>query len=404
MGRYIHIAIVTVICVAVALLLYLLNTHSGELIQVSRAVLEDQQEKRLALVEIASAARESSLVMLSVQGEKNPAVRSELLLHFNDEIARLSSFVKQIRNYNFNVQQEQVVTELVALVAAAQPDLEFTTKLLNNNKNKQAAAVFISEVLPNYSLINSKVAELVNLIDSETHDKTQELRELQDSIQSYIWQLTVLLWSLLVILVVIGRIQARHRELMLERTIEKRNIEIVDANNRIKRLSEMDPLTDLANRRFFEQCLEEDIGRMKRANSPLSLLLIDIDHFKPFNDHYGNAVGDVAIKGIAKVIKKTIPRKTDLVSRYGGQAFMALLPATDAEGAFLLAEKVREKVQELGIKHEYSVIESVITVSIGVATLEGADLNKKDLIRRADDALGKAKAQGRNRSYVDRQS
>jgi diguanylate cyclase (GGDEF)-like protein len=404
MGRYIHIAIVTVICVAVALLLYLLDTHSSEVNQLSRSVVEEQHEKRRALVELVDAAQKSSLILLSARHEPVTSARKEILLQLDEQKRRFSDFIKTTGDLSLTEQQEKELADLADLVSVTLPRLEKTTTLFNEKKNKQAIALMSQEVLPNHDLIVASASEQLHLIDRETSIQVRQLWRLHDAMQSSIWQLAILLWILLVISLVVGRIRARHRELMLERAIEKQSIELVDANNRIKRLSEMDPLTDLANRRFFEQCLEEDIGQMKRANSPLSLLLIDIDHFKPFNDHYGSGVGDVAIKGIAQVIKKMIPRKTDLVSRYGGQAFMALLPATDAEGAFLLAEKVREKVQELGIKHEYSVIESVVTVSIGVATLEGANLNRQDLIRQADNALRKAKAKGRNRCYVDRQS
>lgn len=400
MGRYIHIAVVTVICVAVALLLYQLNARSGEIKQISRLVLEEQQEKRLALLETVTVAQQSSLVLLSAYHEKNSSARSELLLQLEEEESRFVRFIKESKSFALDSQQEKEFSELAKLIELTLSEQERTAELLNQKKTKQAAAMMFDKVLPGLDLVVTEARAQIHLVDAETSNHVALLWRLLDANETSIWQLAVLLWVLLVISIVMGRIRARHRELMLERTIEKRNIELVDANNRIKRLSEMDPLTDLANRRFFEQCMEEDIGQMKRANSPLSLLLIDIDHFKPFNDHYGYEVGDITIKAVAEVIKKTIPRKTDLVSRYGGQAFMALLPATDAEGAFLLAEKVREKIQELGIKHEYSVIEPVVTVSIGVATLDGAGLNSKDLIRKADEALRQAKAQGRNKSCI----
>ena len=170
----------------------------------------------------------------------------------------------------------------------------------------------------------------------------------------------------------------------------------------LKSISETDPLTRIPNRRVYEQSLTREIALARRTNSELSLIIIDIDFFKDYNDHYGHHEGDIALHSIAQEINKNLPRVTDIVARFGGEEFVVLMPATNSEGANVVAETIRAAIKALGIAHLYGTESHVVTVSIGISSLSGEDLNEDDLLENADNALYMAKNKGRNQCYIYR--
>ncbi|MHC1783376.1 MAG: diguanylate cyclase [Anaerolineaceae bacterium] len=162
-----------------------------------------------------------------------------------------------------------------------------------------------------------------------------------------------------------------------------------------------DSLTGLANRRYFDEVLEKEFVRLKRSGAPLSLLMLDVDYFKMFNDSYGHLAGDDCLKHLGSILKKNVGRVTDLVARYGGEEFVAVLTETDAKGAFLLAERIRTDVEALAIPHAESGISRYLTVSLGVVTAWTKELaSPLQIIALADEALYCAKNNGRNRTAV----
>ena len=161
-----------------------------------------------------------------------------------------------------------------------------------------------------------------------------------------------------------------------------------------------DPLTSIPNRAAYEERMDFEFKAATRSNQSLVLMMIDIDHFKLFNDNYGHDVGDEALKLVAQALANEVPRDTDFVARSGGEEFVVILPATDFKGAIQVSERIRIAVEDLKIKHEYSNIHEVLTVSIGVTILQNDTLEAEDLFRQADQALYKAKAEGRNRYVV----
>mgnify|MGYP000562459402 CR=1 FL=1 len=166
----------------------------------------------------------------------------------------------------------------------------------------------------------------------------------------------------------------------------------------LERLSMQDGLTHIPNRRYFEETLTKEWARAQRNSLPLSLVMLDIDNFKAYNDNYGHGAGDECLQRVARALKKSLARSMDLVARYGGEEFVALLPETDAQGAIHVAEGLRTAVAGLGITHEYSEIASVVSVSIGVAThsRETERESSLELQQAADRALYLAKEKGRN--------
>ena len=171
--------------------------------------------------------------------------------------------------------------------------------------------------------------------------------------------------------------------------------QLEDANERLERAASTDGLTDVANRRVFDERLETEWRRCRRSQQPLSLLMIDIDHFKRFNDLYGHVAGDQCLKTVATAMSTAISRAADLVARFGGDEFGAILPETNENRATNMAEELRQRIQELAI--EGLPTPARITISIGVSTeVPGEDRSVEDLIRSADASLYIAKNEGRN--------
>lgn len=170
----------------------------------------------------------------------------------------------------------------------------------------------------------------------------------------------------------------------------------------LEKLSMHDSLTDIPNRRFFEESLNREWMRCTRNGHPLSLLMMDVDNFKLYNDNYGHGAGDECLRDVARALKKHLFRPTDLAARYGGEEFVVLLPETGKDGAMHVAEQMRIAVENLGIKHEHSSAAPVVTISVGAST-HSADSPVKSrelLLQYADEALYRAKEKGRNQVDV----
>ncbi|MEO8053574.1 MAG: sensor domain-containing diguanylate cyclase [Acidobacteriota bacterium] len=169
------------------------------------------------------------------------------------------------------------------------------------------------------------------------------------------------------------------------------------ANAALQRLSLVDSMTDVANRRQFDRALADEWARAIRVGTSIALVLVDVDHFKPYNDRYGHPAGDDCLRRIAAVLGRTLLRAGDVVARYGGEEFGAILPLTDADAATAIAERMRKSVEALGMPHG-AVPLGIVTISGGVASSRPEmDSDPLDLVARADAALYEAKAAGRNR-------
>jgi len=201
---------------------------------------------------------------------------------------------------------------------------------------------------------------------------------------------------------VTGR-QRRMAELVAERTAEllDRSKQLEVANAALEELAGLDPMTGLSNRRRFDAFLQQEWQRSNRSRLPLSLVMVDIDHFKQFNDLHGHLAGDECIRQVVGVIREAANRVTDLGSRYGGEEFAIILADTPAEGALAVAEFIRKQVELLAIRHDLHP-DKVVTISAGIATKDGNRYPRVlDLIGACDKALYEAKNRGRNRVCRD---
>lgn len=185
-------------------------------------------------------------------------------------------------------------------------------------------------------------------------------------------------------------IQQRTLELQITLT------ELAEKNKLLEQQTTRDALTGTRNRAFFDQKLSAEIKRSRRERSTLSLLMIDIDHFKAINDKYGHLVGDLVIQQVATCLQQELKRSTDYLCRYGGEEFAIILPNTDTAGAMLLAEQLRLSLAELRIQHE--ALQLSISASIGCyAAVADNNSISTDFIQAADTALYQAKNEGRNK-------
>lgn len=209
---------------------------------------------------------------------------------------------------------------------------------------------------------------------------------------------------------VVARIFAHSRSFLAQqqrdeayRTLEVLKKELEEKNAELERLSSQDCLTGLANRRIFDEFVSKEWGRAVRDNTPLSLILIDIDHFKNYNDNYGHQGGDDCLRQVAQKLTGTVRRPSDLVARYGGEEFAVVMPGTDVDGAGRIAAALCEGVASMKLKlpHAHSSSADHVTISLGVASMvPSVDGSPEQLIEKADEALYRAKKNGRNQFQI----
>ncbi|WP_346292849.1 PleD family two-component system response regulator [Sphaerothrix gracilis] len=174
--------------------------------------------------------------------------------------------------------------------------------------------------------------------------------------------------------------------------------QLQDANQELTQLSKLDELTQVANRRFFNEYLQQEWRRLRREEDPLSLILIDLDCFKEYNDTYGHLQGDICLQAVAKTLSQVIRRPADLIARYGGEEFVVVLSNTNTQGAAKVAERMQQAIAQLDLVHAAHPSSSHVTISAGIATtVPRVKSSWQDLLAQADTALYAAKAEGRDR-------
>ncbi|TNF98956.1 MAG: GGDEF domain-containing protein, partial [Gammaproteobacteria bacterium] len=246
--------------------------------------------------------------------------------------------------------------------------------------NIKSRNILVKEVVPNQALIIDGFMHLMQIIEEDVHSGSQQLYERHEAHnQSRMFTLLfILILSALVMYVVIKN--------------------ILKIENRLYELSTSDALTGTLNRRSFDEKIQQEWKRTLRTEEPLSLLFIDIDYFKKYNDHYGHQEGDKCLIRIAGVLKNYSHRAGDSVARYGGEEFAMILPDVDKNGARTVAERLLERVRMENIPHTGSDISQYVTISIGQASLiPTINQSYEELIKASDLALYQSKRSGRNR-------
>ncbi len=202
--------------------------------------------------------------------------------------------------------------------------------------------------------------------------------------------------------VVQAKVRAMYRLVQMQRALVKLAGQLNDANQELQRLSMTDGLTGIANRRMFDMSLAREWRRCLRLSKPLSIVMLDVDYFKKYNDRYGHQEGDDCLVAVANEVSRAAPRPGDLVARYGGEEFVMILSETTESGANLVADRIRRQVERLNLPHKDSPYGHV-TVSCGISSVQPTTgLTPEMLVKSADNALYLSKNQGRNMiTYLD---
>jgi diguanylate cyclase (GGDEF)-like protein len=202
----------------------------------------------------------------------------------------------------------------------------------------------------------------------------------------------------------LGKLNLSYEQLVMELKQEKSKVEILardlkGANDKLREMAFEDGLTGLFNHRYFQDHLEREVSRVNRYSHLLSLIMIDIDHFKKFNDTHGHQQGDTVLRAVADVLNDSI-RKPDIAARYGGEEFMIILPETGLKGTLVLAERIRQFIEELEIKIDNQVLK--VTISLGITSYDPSNGRKEkaEIIESADKALYNSKNTGRNKLSI----
>jgi diguanylate cyclase (GGDEF)-like protein len=168
-------------------------------------------------------------------------------------------------------------------------------------------------------------------------------------------------------------------------------------NSQLEKISQTDGLTGLKNRRYFDERFQQEWDKSLEQQSPLSIIMIDIDFFKKFNDYYGHPEGDTCLKKIGSALMESMNHENDVAARYGGEEFVVLLPNTDTHAAYKMAKHIRNTVNTLKIEHKHSAVNEYVTISLGVNTqVASQDSLKEAFMKKADKALYLAKEKGRD--------
>jgi diguanylate cyclase (GGDEF)-like protein/PAS domain S-box-containing protein len=238
------------------------------------------------------------------------------------------------------------------------------------------------EIVPNYCIAQSKAG----------HDHEADYRALTKS-GGYIWIRDVVH----VVRDAQGEVTSLVGFMFDISERKKTEEEVLRLQKELEHLSYKDGLTDLPNRRMFDSMIELEWLNAKRYRHPLSLILMDIDYFKQYNDHYGHLQGDACLKQVAQVLSQAVTRSRDLIARFGGEEFVIVLPETDAVAARTIAERCQYLIAQANIAHQQSQVANILTISLGVNTIIPSQ--KDDLLRfieKTDQQLYQAKQNGRN--------
>ncbi len=305
------------------------------------------------------------------------------------------------------VDDQRMVAEGIRRMLINESDIEFhfctePKKALAMAQDDRPTVILQDLIMPDvdgYTLVNDYRAEpdtqnIPVIVLSSKEDPEDKSRAFERGANDYLVKLPDPIE-------LIARIRAHSRSYLAHLELRRTQEKLEETNAELKKLSCMDGLTGIANRRRMDDFLQKECLRSVRDGTPLSFLLIDIDFFKPYNDHYGHLAGDECLQKVARGMADTVLRASDLIARYGGEEFAAVLPNTDQDGAERIAKDLIEKIRSLAIPHEYSAAEDIVTISMGVISrIACENMAPADLINQADAALYEAKESGRNRYIV----
>lgn len=344
---------------------------------------ESAQKMRLSadLIEIIRTRIILSNEMLS---ESDAFVRDDIFVEIQQFGGLYIKHLRYLKELPLTGSEKRILEQVELLHEQLDERLEDLSSMLFEVDRKSLTKVqylVLDEILPiQAELIDGYMTILRDIQLSISDSSMQSLEQYEtNKLYRYILLIAVIVGSLIVLYWVIQLI------LNIEKSLHATSL--------------TDKLTTIANRRCFDQMFAHIWEDSMRNKKLFALLLIDIDHFKLYNDFYGHQQGDDCLASVAKAMKSVIVRKNDVVARYGGEEFAIILSDTDRTGAMVVAEKLLDAVRGMNIPHEKSPTAENVTVSIGIAvTLPNADMQRQDMLEEADQALYESKHAGRNRA------
>ncbi|MBF0263758.1 MAG: diguanylate cyclase [Gammaproteobacteria bacterium] len=312
------------------------------------------------------------------------------------------------------VDDQPIIAEGIKRMIAEEKDFEFhycedPTKAINLATELQPTIILQDLILPNIdgmTLVrfyrkNEKTKDIPVIVLSSKDDPIVKRDAFQYGANDYLVKLPDKIELIARI-----RSHAKHHLLQQERNaaflvMRGMQKQIIQANAELKKLSSQDALTGIANRRTFNETLEREWKCSLRDSTPLTLIMIDIDYFKPYNDTYGHLMGDDCLTKVATALEKHARRPCDLIARYGGEEFAFIAPTTDHDGAKNIAQSLKDDINALKLEHKGSKISATVTISQGVISLiPTPDITMINMIEMADKCLYEAKESGRDRYVI----
>lgn len=345
------------------------------------------REKVRAAFLMREAVRERSFRLTYATTLDDIFDRDEQRLIFNAQAIAFMTARDTLAELNLTTAESQALDTLMEQIRVARPGIENAMSAIVEQGHDKGAQELLEAGLNGQSLVINALNSFVTVVeDSSLREAAIASRKISRTQRN----MMMLSGGAVALALVIG-IVVLGREVRNKTRLRKHR-------DQLAKLSTTDALTGIANRRHFDEFFELAWHQTARSNLPLSLIIIDVDHFKLYNDEYGHAMGDDCLAAIAGAMDKVMVRTTDLAARIGGEEFACVLPDTDKDGAFTVADSIRKTIAALNIEHSKSTTASHVTVSIGAITCVPARHgDPAHLFKTADSLLYKAKEQGRNR-------
>lgn len=398
------------------LILYISYDYSRYLNDMEVTLLEEEIESQKMQInsELMELARSRTRITSKIIDIDDVFEQDELNMELETYANRFANLRQSLLELPLSTEELSIISSHNKIVPVILPAQRTAVELAMNNSpadRMQAKQVFYDLVLPGQGEMITSFGQLIAI---EKQRITELIGQARDSMHAMkqrnnIIMIMILAFAIPASAIVILRIRntqnaLRHSHQRLEEShhdlelkVAERTKKLSELNEHLQFASENDELTKIYNRRKFNAFLKEEYERSNRANSQFSIILIDIDFFKQYNDHYGHQEGDRCLATVAKTMKECLPRSTDFIARYGGEEFVVILPSTDLEGGKKVAEHIRQCIVNMKIPHEHSSISPFITASLGLTAHRAKDsLDIDGILKKTDECLYNAKAKGRN--------
>ena len=398
------------------IILYISYDHSRYLKDMEVTLLEEEVESQKMQInsELMELARSRTRITSKIIDIDDVFEQDELNMELETYANRFSSLRQSLLKLPLSTEELSIIHSHNKIVPVILPAQRTAVELAMKNSpadRKQAKQIFYDIVLPGQGEMITSFGRLIAIEKQRITDLIGQARESMHAMKqrNNIIMIMILVFATPVSAIIILRIRntqnaLRHSHQKLEESHHDLELKVVERTKRLSELnthlqfaSENDELTKIYNRRKFNAFLKEEYERTNRARSQFSIILIDIDFFKQYNDHYGHQEGDRCLTAVAKTMKQCLPRSTDFIARYGGEEFVVILPSTDLGGGKKVAEHIRQCILNMKIPHQYSTISAYITVSLGLTAYRAGDsLNIDGILKKTDEFLYNAKSKGRN--------